>query len=134
MSYELERKLIEAQFKAAMPANSPIQYGNTPFQPDASGFVRITIISGGGSGLLAMTGGSQRRYGGTIDVGIFVPVDGGTKALRTKADQVETALAHQSLTEGATRIITFGTDLAEIGKAGDWYQGNVTVRFQRDSA
>ena len=64
MSYELERKLIETQFKAGMPAESPIQYGNTDFKPPAGGFARITIISGGGSGLLALTGGSQRRYAG----------------------------------------------------------------------
>lgn len=133
MSYELERKLIETRFKAVMPVDQPIQYGNTAFQPPAGGFVRLTVLSGGGSGLMAVTGGSQRRYGGTVDVAIFVPRDGGTKALREKADQVETALAHQSLTEGTTRIITFGSDLTEVGKAGDWYQGNVTVRFQRDS-
>lgn len=133
MSYELERKLIETQFKTAMPNGEPIQFGNTTFQPPSTGFVRLTILSGGGSSLLALTGGAQRRYGGVIDVAIFVPPDGGTKALREKADQVEAALAHQSLAEGAVRIVTFGTDFEEIGRAGDWYQGNVTVRFQRDN-
>ena len=134
MSFALERQLIETRYQAAMPVNDPIQYGNTPFQPPATGFTRLTVLSGGPAGLLSITGGSQRRYGGTIDVGIFVPRDAGTAGLRAKADHVEAALAHQSLTSGAVRIITFGAEFSEIGPAGDWYQGNITVRFQRDSA
>ncbi len=134
MSYDLERRLIETRFKAGMPVNAPIQYGNTDFAPPSTGFIRITVLSGGGSGLLAITGGSQRRYSGVIDVALFVPHNDGTKNLRARADEVEVALAHQSLVEGSTRIITFGADFVEVGKAGDWYQGNVTIKFQRDQA
>lgn len=134
MSYQLERKLIETQFKTAMPSGAAIQYGNTSFTPPPAGFTRISVLSGGESALLSLTGGSARRYGGIVDVGIFVPHDAGTNGLRVIADQVEAALAHQSLIEGTVRIVTFGTKFAEIGKAGDWYQGNVTVRFERDAA
>lgn len=135
MSFALERKLIETCFKAGMPADAPIQYGNTAFQPPATGFYRMSIIGGGKSGLMALTGGSQRRHAGrVIDVSIFVPKDGGTAVLRERADFVEAALAHQSLSEGACRIVIGGATLQEIGPAGDWYQGNVTVTFTRDIA
>lgn len=134
MSYQLERKLIETRFKAGMPEGSPIQYGNLPFQPDATGFFRISLLGGGASGLLALTGGAQQRSSGVIDVGIFVPRDTGTDELRTLADQVHTALAHQDLSEGAVRIVTFGSRFVDLGPAGEWHQASVEVRYQRDSA
>lgn len=134
MSHEIERRLIESRFQAAMPPNHPIQFGNTPFTPPATGFVRLTLLGGAGASLLALTGGAQRRHPGVIDVALFVPRDGGTRALRETADLVEAALAYQDLQEDTVRLVTFGAGFTELGPAGDWYQGNVSIRYQRDTA
>lgn len=133
MSFELERKLIESAFKAGMPNGDPIQYSNTPLQPPAQGFTRITVKGGGGASLLGIGSITQRRSGGIVDVAIFVPRDAGTAGLRQKADQVEDCLAYQSFTEGNVRVVTFGAEFVDLGPMGDWHQGNVTLRYERET-
>lgn len=133
MSYAIERQLIETAYQAGMPVNDPIQFSNVTFKPSAGGYTRLKVLSGGGSRLKAFVGTTQKRYAGVIDVAIFVPTNAGTAGLRAKADQVETALAHKTLTSGTTQIRTFGADFVELGEQGDWYQGNITIRFERDT-
>jgi hypothetical protein len=134
MSFALERKLIETAYAAAMPAGSAIQFENTPFAAPAAGYTRISVMSGGEGRPIDITAAANRsRTPGVIDVSIFVPPDSGTAAVRAIADQVAAAIAHKTLTEGTTRIITFGPRLDLIGRAGDWFQANVTVRYERDT-
>jgi hypothetical protein len=133
MSYAIERQLIETAYQAGMPANDPIQFSNVTFKAPSGGYTRLKVLSGGGSRLKAFVGTTQRRYAGAIDVAIFVPTKMGTAGLRAKADEVETALAHKTLTSGAVQVRTFGADFVEIGEQGDWYQGNITIRFERDT-
>jgi hypothetical protein len=49
-------------------------------------------------------------------------------------EQVEAALAQRTLTIDDVRLSTFGTELVVLGKSGSWFVGNVTIRYQRDSA
>lgn len=132
MSYDIERQRIEQAYLDEMPVGAAVQWGNRPFQPPASGFTRISIISGGGSRPLGIGDNNLRRYSGVIDVAIFVPADAGTAGVREVARQVDEALAQRSFTTGTARIITFGADLTLIGRSGDWFQGNVSIQFQRD--
>lgn len=132
MSFDLERQLIEAAFKTGMPTGEAIQFENVNFSPPPAGFVRITTMGAGGSSLMNVGTLVQRRYPGIVDVAIFVARDVGPKGLRQKADLVETAIAHKTLTSGNVRVTTFGADFVVIGKSGDWHQGNVTIRFERD--
>ena len=133
MSFVLERKLIESAYKSGMPTGSAIQYENVPFAAPTDGYTRISVMSGGEGKRTGITATDQQRFAGIVDVSIFVKPDSGTAGLRTIADQVAAALAYKSLTEGFTRIVTFGSSLQIIGRAGDWYQGNVTIRYERDT-
>lgn len=134
MSYDLERKIIEQAYKDEMPIGAAVQYGNTAFQAPSNGFTRINVISGGASRLLEVGSTGNRRYVGVIDVSIFVVTDAGTSGLRVIARQVEDALAHRAFYESGTRIVTFGSEFTVLGKSGDWYQGNVSIRYERDGA
>lgn len=133
MSFELERKLIETAYAAGMPVNSAIEFENTKFTAPPAGYTRISVLSGGEGKRIGLTATDQQRHAGIIDVAIFCAPDAGTAGLRATADLVQAALAHKSLSEGFTRIVTFGASLQIIGRAGDWFQANVTIRFERDS-
>jgi hypothetical protein len=133
MSFALERKLIETAYEVGMPSGSAIAYENVPFTPPAEGFTRISIIGGGEGRFLGLTASDQQRFPGVIDVAIFVRPDVGTGSPRAIADQIAIALANRTLSQGFTTIRTFGAQLDVIGRAGDWHQSNVTIRYERDS-
>ena len=139
MSYELERTLIETTVKDGIAALSapdqmPIQYPNTPFQPDpAVGFVRLSILGGQGN-LAAIVGASSpTRFPGVIDIAIFRPREEGAKPGRSWADSLALILANQSLSSGTVRIITYTPRLDTLGERGDWHQSNLSIPFQRDN-
>jgi hypothetical protein len=133
MSFALERKLIETAYGASMPLGSAIAYENVPFTPPAEGFTRISVMSGGEGRFIGLTATDQQRFPGVIDVAIFVRPDVGTGTARAIADQVAAALANRTLSQGFTSIRTFGARMDVIGRAGDWHQSNVTIRYERDT-
>lgn len=133
MSFELERKLIESAYQAGMPSGSSIQFGNAPFVAPSGSYTRLSVMSGGEGRLKEFTGTTSQRFPGVIDVAIFIAPDQGTGPARAIADQVAAALANQTLSEGGTTIRTYGARLDLIGRAGDWYQANVTIRYERDT-
>lgn len=133
MSFDLERKLIETAFKSGMPAGSVIAFDNVPSPTTAQNWTRVSVLSGGEGRRTEITSSSPVRTPGVIDVAIFTKPDSGTSPARVIADQVDAALAHKSLTEGSTRITTFGSRLDFIGRSGDWFQSNVTIRYERDT-
>ena len=134
MSFDLERKLIEGTFKASMPAGSEIEFDNdVPFRPTGDSYTRLAVMSGGEGRRMELTASNKHRFPGVIDVAIFIKPEVGTADMRTISDQVANALANQSLTEGTTRITTYGARLDVIGRVGDWFQGNITIRYERDT-
>lgn len=133
MSFALERKLIEGAYRAGMPTGSVIEFENVPLASTGTAYTRLSVMSGGEGKRLGVTATTQKRVPGAIDVAIFTQHDIGTASLRAIADLVTIALADKTLTEGQTRITTFGARLDIIGRSGDWFQGNVTIRYERDS-
>lgn len=134
MSFQLERKLIETAFKGGMPAGSVISFNNVPFTGATDSWTRISVLSGGEGRRIEITPASPVRTHGLIDVGIFTKPDVGTAQARVIADYVATALAYKSFSERLTRITTFGARLDLIGRSGDWFQANVTIRFENDTS
>jgi hypothetical protein len=134
MSFTLERSLIETAYQSGMPNGSKIQFDNVPFIPPTSGgYTRLSVMSGGEGRRVEVTAAPHERVPGVIDVAIFIPPDGGSQPARTIADAVAGALANKTLTSGTTTIRTYGSRLDLIGKAGAWFQANVTIRFVRDT-
>lgn len=134
MSFALERQLIETAYKSGMATGALIQFENVPFTPPTTGnYTRISILSGGEGRRVEVTASANERVPGVIDVAIFIPPDTGTATIRTLADSVSSVLANKTFTSGTTVVRTYGSRLDLIGRAGSWYQANVTIRYVRDT-
>jgi hypothetical protein len=133
MSFTLERQLIETAYQAGMPVGSAIEFQNDRFVPTGNSYTRLSVMSGGEGRRVEVTATAHERVPGVIDVAIFVRNETGEALVRTIADQVTAALAYRTLQSGTTTLRTYGGRLDIIGESGDWFQGNVTIRFERDS-
>lgn len=134
MSFALERQLIETAYKNGMAVDSVIQFENVSFQAPTSGnYTRISVLSGGEGRRVEVTASANERVPGVIDVAIFVLPDTGTATIRALGDTIAGVLANKTFASGTTVVRTYGSRLDLIGRAGSWYQANVTIRYERDT-
>ena len=134
MSFALERQLIETAYLAGMATGSKIQFENVPFTaPSTGSYTRLSVLSGGEGRRVEVTAAAHERVPGVIDVAIFILPDTGTATIRTIADSISSVLANKTFSSGTTVVRTYGSRLDLIGRAGSWYQANVTIRYVRDT-
>lgn len=111
----------------------PTQYDGRAFQePERSRWCRLSIIPGDTAQVTAVcspSGGQQFRTAGIFIASIYFPFGDGDGDQVQLADAV--ALAFRAVTSGG---VTFrAPSVARVGKAGAWWQVNVTCPWQFDS-
>lgn len=132
MSFENERRDIEARFSTAWAATTPVAYGNVPLEPPQnSSWVRLTILDGDAQQVSIGTGvaGAIHRNAGLIIAQIFTALGAGERPARLLADQVANIFRSAQFSD----IICRSPRVEVIGDTGGYYQVNVAVPFQRDT-
>ena len=133
MSFEDERVAVEAKM-AAEYSSTTVQYENIPFsQPTDTAWVSLTILSGGGNVDSIGSGtGRLERFSGVIQIDIYVPEDGGTKAARDIADLVHAIFDNKQFSSGSSGTITTRVpSYSTLGVEGGWHHSVVSVAYHR---
>ena len=128
---------VRSKFKSdvADPKGLPTQYDNRMSnQPEGDGktWCRLTVLPGNSNQATAVnstSGGQMFRSSGVFVAQLFTSLDAGDEGILTLADDV--AKAFRATTHQG---VTFRTpSVSRVGRAGKWWQVNVTVPWYADS-
>ncbi len=110
-----------------------LTYPNQPYTPVAgTPWGRVAILPATANRLV-MTGSPNtgQEVVGFVVVQIFVPQNTGTGALKTYADTLRGLLNERRLEVDPGKTLSLGpVEFQVIGGSGNWFQGNVTARFE----
>lgn len=136
MSFEVERQILEGQFKTGWNASGasavPIFWDAVPFEPvDGSPYVRVTILNG--DSYPASIGGEMGRNFGFFIVDIFGSESTGSSVCRQLADYVKTIMSLKNINQGVSNLKTFQTRIRRMqpGPEGG-YRLQTETEFIRD--
>lgn len=127
MSFASERANIQGRFNTNWGATTPIAWGNVVLDtPNNAPWVRFNILNGS-TEYRALD--YKKRYNGTINVQIFVPIKSGTNVQRGYADTIATLFDSQVFNDVVCDVASVTT----IGTGDKWHQMNVDIPYWRDS-
>lgn len=119
---------VKAQFTSAA-----LVFQNVPYTPVAgTPWVRFTVLPATFPRLV-MTGSRDTGHQlvGFATAQIFVPLNEGTGGLRRLCDEMRDVLAERHLAVEAGKTLSLGpAEIQVVGGSGNWFQGNVTARFE----
>lgn len=131
MSYQTALAAIEQRFQTQWGTTTPVQWPNRNYEPVAGDeWVRLTVLDG--QSFMAGMGFSSNlfRHPGLIIVSIFVPRGSGERRVNELVDSVSGIWRNAQFGE----ILCRAPSVEKVGESGEWYQVNVSVPFQRDTA
>jgi len=133
VSFEDERRAVETRFSGAY-SSTPVKYENAIFdQPNNSSWVALTLLSGGGINASIGTTRPVKRFSGIIQIDIYTPEQGGTKAARDLGDLVAAVFDNVQFSVGSSGTITTRVpSLSTMGVQNGWYHAVVSVAYHRD--
>jgi len=136
MSEVTARKLIEARLATYAGAHE-VYWVNTIEQADitaSAGYIVASYRSA--DAFMAETNGSGGtfRHPGLLIASVFSPRGTGEGAGLTVADTIAALFRGKQDTSGTTKVVYRSPRIRDVGASGDWYQWDVEVPFERDTA
>ena len=127
MSFTTERQLIESDLDSFWTATT-IAFPNVQFTPvSGTAFIRLTVFNAN-SDLLEFTNDGAKLYTGLIMVGIFTPVNTGSKLARSYADML---VDHYEGLTLSNIHFDASSELIEAGEDDGWYHMSFQCGFWR---
>jgi hypothetical protein len=126
VSFDALRQSIESRM-ADNWSETPVAYGNVPYNPTNASWVRLTVTTGLGD-TLGMQGSTiYVRDTGVVSLQVFTKEGQGTKAGMALVDTFLPIFEHARF----GGILTYTGSVSVVGVQQGWHQINVTIPFRR---
>jgi hypothetical protein len=138
MSFEAERKALEAYFKQNWSDNTvPLIFDNSRQKKPTDTYLTFTLVySDGKQAELGAKGSAVlMRYDGLLQIDVLAPQETGTAKANQIADTASNILRRQQITDDAGGVITFGVPNKRnfgITSNTDRFRIVLSVPYRRD--